>query len=178
LREIKSLQDVAIILRELTSWKDRLTTKNWDLHGLRITNASPGVASTDYATVSQLPSLSQQTSSVDQYYTAVFTKGGVVVIGDIIPSFVVGPNREGAPIEVWLAAENAPSTGDLQINMTINGVNLLTSALTLPSGQKGPVFTSLFAQNSKLGKHMKVIPTIVNDGSASAVSIGLVVKRF
>lgn len=177
MRAIKTLQDAAIVLRELTSWKDKLTTQNQDIKQHKIINAAAATDPNDYVIFSQLPVLKQQSLSSTSYYSIPFSSDGSVVAGQIIPGFVVGKGREGIPHQVWLTCGVAPATAPLSMNMTINGNKLLINDLTIPVGQMGPVASTVFTQSFKLGSLSVVVPTISSaDKTASAISIGLVVQ--
>ena len=174
---VKSLADVQQALNQLFSWKDKLSTSNWDFHGLSITNASPGVNPNDYATLSQIPTLPTQPAATKKYYTIVFESVGAIVPGSLVaPTFYAGIGRTGTPTQVWLGATVPPTTGPLSINVNINGNQLMTSNLTLNPGDTSPAISSTFnVPTQKLGTLMPVIPLIVSGGGASLVSIGIVI---
>lgn len=111
-------------------------------------------------------------------YTIVFSDSSTVGAGDVIPVFVVGQDRVGVPIEVWLYAVQAPGTGGLVINVTKNtSTNVLSTALTLTSGSNGPVYSYSFTGGIKFNHGDVIAPVISTAASPSVVSIGVVVRR-
>lgn len=177
MREVKSLSDVQIVLKELTQWKDKLSTKDQDLKGLRIRNASPGVLPSDYATVSQIPPAVTLPTPQDQYYTMCWNSQGSVANGLVASGFTAGKGRSGIAYEVILECTSAPTSGSLEINLQIAGNNILQNNLEIPLGQNGPVTSGNFINpNYVIGYKTKAIPIIINAAGAGFVFIGLVVK--
>lgn len=177
MRTINSLADVQIVLRDLLNWKSAQQTKNQDLHGLRITNAGDGVDPGDYATLRQVQSSSQSSQNVDQFYTIVWATNSLIT-GQLVPAWETGKGRDGLPHEVWLKCRTAPSGGDLEVQFTIDGTNLLSSPITIPNGGTTKVFSSSFVSPvPKVGEHSEILPVIVNNAGAGVISFGLVVKR-
>ena len=178
MRQVKTFEDVQIVLRELLDWKTRVSTKDWDFHQLRIKNASPGVDQNDYVTLSQLQNAVPAAVPSNKTYTQVFSSSGTVLTGDMIPGFVVGLGRGGIPNQVWIAARVAASSSDLQVNISIDGNLLLLNPITLPIGQTAKVFSSTFVSPTpKLAIGATVFPEIIQgDGIVSIVSVGLVVN--
>lgn len=178
MRAIKSLPDAQKAINELLDFKDKLSSKSWDLHGLRITNAGAAQDDTDYVIKSQLGQLVGAQPPADQFYTQVFETTGAVSDGDKSPPFVVQSGREGFPYLVWIAATNPPTT-DASVNIQLNGFNLLTVDLVLPAASGGPVTSALFVTpKPKLGTLSKLILNVIHGGGASLMSVGLVVKRL
>ena len=181
MRQIKTLDDAKIIIKELAQWKDRIESKNQDLRGLKIQNAGDATEPQDYVTLRQLPKLVQTTVTPDQHYSIPFSAPGLVVTGQISPPFIVGIDRVGVPTEISVAVPSvtqAPVNVPLIINLQLNGVNLLTTNLTLPVGQAGPVSAINFITPlPKLMKGMILVPVIVQGGNASFVTIQLYITR-
>jgi hypothetical protein len=175
---VKSFADVQQALNQLFSWKDRLTTSNWDFHGLSITNASPGVNPNDYATLSQIPTLPSSPAAPKKYYTIVFESVGAVTVGsNIAPTFYAGIGRTGTPTQIWMGATIPPTTGPLSMNVNMNGIPLLVNNIVLNPSDPIPVASSTFnIPAQKLGTLMPVIPIVASAGGASLVSIGIVIQ--
>lgn len=109
-------------------------------------------------------------------YTIVYTIDGLIGDGQKTPSFTVNQLRDGfAPLVASLTAEFAPST-DCKINFQLGGVNMLTSDLTLPAGQMGPVTTTGWALGGSVavGKKIKMI---INSGGGAGQVVGEIVMR-
>lgn len=179
MRQVKDFKDVNIVLKELIDWKDKISTKDNDFHGLRIRNAGLAIDPNDYVCLSQLPTIPDQTiQGDDQHYSMVWQFDGVVTTGQAITSFTAGRNRDGTIYEAILSCEGAPSGGDLTVNFQILGVNLLSADLKVPSGGNGPV-TSMSVNQPipKIGYLTKVTPKIINGAGASLVYMALVIKR-
>lgn len=198
MRIVRSLEDVQKILKDILDWKDKISTKDWDFHQLKITNATDGTAPRDYVTLEQLEASKTTNDDInklirsgrpDQNYTIVFSKDGVVVTGENSPPYIVGTGREGQPIQVWVAAEVAPTSANLTVNVQVtytnpgddaqNSFNLLLVDLVLPIGQTLRVFTSTFITPlPSFGHGVKVTKVITSGGNAAYVSIGVVVQRI
>ena len=197
MRIINTLADAQKVINELLDWKSLLSTKDWDFHQLKITNAADGVADRDYVTVEQLNNSKTTLDTItkvivanqdDQFYTIVFSKDGTVFTGDESAAYIVGSGREGTPVQVWLACESAPTSAVLSINITFTFINPVTSAvttasllqtsLTIPVSSTTRVFASNFTvPTPTLGNGVKINKVIVSGGDAAYVSVGLVVKR-
>ncbi len=109
-------------------------------------------------------------------YTIVFTIDGLVGDDQKTPSFTVNKLRDGfTPLVASLTADFAPGT-DLAVNFLLDGVAMLSSDLTLPAGQLGPVTSSSFALSGKIGAGSKVRLHIVSGGGAGQV-VGEVVMK-
>lgn len=175
MRIVKDIPDIQRALNELFGWKDKLTTKPWDFHQLRITNAAPALDPNDYVILSQIPTPVAQTPGRVPPYTIVFTPPGVITVGTGAP-FVAGRGRSGIPIQVWLAAQNKPTSGPLSINININGTQLLSTDLTMNPGDDSPVISSTFASSIKLPYLGTMVPLISSVGGAALVSIGVVIR--
>lgn len=189
MRALRGLDDAKIILKELFDWKDHLTTKDWNFNGLRIKNASPGIDLKDYVILEQLKNETQFIRHNPQYFTAVWSKETTPTIDDLPEIYCPGPGREGSPVEVWLAARVAPSTGNLSINIEYSQSGVLddplkrhllfktTEPLVLPLGQSLRVFKSTFdIPVPRFSRHSAIYPKILSVGDAASVSIGLVIK--
>jgi hypothetical protein len=172
------MADVQQALNQLFSWKDKLSTSNWDFHGLSITNAGPGVNPNDYATLSQIPTPPTTPKVKKKYYTIVWESVGAIVPGSsVCPTFYAGTGRTGIPVQVWLGATIPPTTGPLSINLNVNGTQLMPQNLVLNPGDPLPAKSSTFnIPAQKLGLLMPALPLIVSGGGASLVSIGLVIQ--
>lgn len=182
MRQIKNMSDVQIVLKELTQWKDRQTSKNQDLNGLKIQNASPGTEPNDYVTLSQLQQATTPTSQNNQNFSIPFSSVGVVSAGQLSAPFIVGTDRVGNPTAVSVAVPTiaqAPAGVPLIVNLALNGVNMLVTNLVLPVGQEGPVSSSQFISPlPKLAAGMKLVPVIIQGGGALYVTIQLFVVRI
>lgn len=198
MRSVTDIPGVQKVLKQLLDWQTLLTTKNWDFHQLRITNAGDAVDDRDYVTLEQLKAAKTTLDDItkvinsnrdSQFYTIVFSANGVVLDGDVTPGFIVGTGREGIPTQVWVCCEGAP-TGDLTINVSITYISPIDSSaavalsiLTLPlhllSGTVIRTFSSTFIDPlPKFGNGAKINGMVVTGSGASDVSIGVVVKRI
>lgn len=178
MRTIRDLRDAQLAITELLDWKERFQTKDLDLRQLRIRNAAPGVNPDDYVTVSQLPEFKPVEFDKTSYHTIVFSKDGVVSDTDIIPWYIVGRERDGVPVEVIVTARTAPSSGNLSINLQLNGNYILTDPIVLSSGQTGPIRSSSFINPLPiLGYEHKLNPVILLAGGAGSVTVELVIRR-
>jgi hypothetical protein len=177
-RIVKDIPDIQRALNDLFGWKDRLSTKPWDFHQLRITNAAPGVDPNDYAILSQIPTVPKQVAAPVPPYTIVFESGTIITAGsNVSPGFVAYRGRTGIPLAVWVWATNLPTTGPLTVNVQINGQQLLDSDLSLNVGDTVPAVSSTFAApNQKLPYLGIVKPIIVAAGGAGLASIGVVIQ--
>ncbi len=176
-RIIKSLDDAQAALNELQDWKDKLTTAPWDFHGLRITNASPSVNANDYIIRSELTPGPSSLKDGPNIYTAVFTRDAPVD-GEAIPAYVAGTDRDGVIIQVWLNAQVSPTTGNLAVNPTINGVSLLTTPITIVNGSSAvAVSNALISPVPVVGYLTKLAGAVVTAGGASLVTMGIVVRK-
>lgn len=184
-------KDTQNAVREITNWKNKLTTSDWDFHGLKIKNASPGVDPNDYATVSQLPTFTQQTTTENQYYAIVFNSSGAVTIGQTISPYIVGLGREAICFSVMLTAIQVPTTADLHMNVQVKPPpadpnndnttfqNILQSDIVLPMNKIGPVQSSTFINPGLIfGSRFLIMPTVTQDGGAGFVTIELIMKRI
>ena len=178
MRVAKSLSDVNIILKSILDRNSTKDTKNNDMHGLKITNASPGTDPSDYVTLSQLQSVTQQAPTTNDYFSIPFSNGGVVAVGDLIPPYNPGTGRTGKPYEIILSASVAAVSQDLKANVQINGVSILATPIDLPIGQTAAVSSSDFISNLPMvSKLCTITPIIVQaDGTSAAVTITLVVQ--
>lgn len=178
MRAVTSFQDVQIVLNKLLNWQSQITTQDWNRNGLRITNAAPAINQNDYVILSQLPTIPASGGTTQTTVTIVFSSTGSVSIGQSSAPYVVGRGRAGAtPWEVHLVATTPPSGGPLTANLQLNGVNLLATDISLPSGQTTPVVSSNFlAPVPNLPYLGTIVPTITAANGAALVTISLVVK--
>lgn len=109
-------------------------------------------------------------------YTIVFSKDGFPDDGETSPPFCINERRDGfGPVVVSLCADDAP-VSDMAVNVTLEGLPILSADLVLPAGETGPVFSRSF----KLGgfnQGKRVRPLIVDSGGAGRVSIELVMGK-
>lgn len=182
MREIKTLDDATIVIKELAQWKDRLSSKNQNLKGLKIQGAGPGTEPDDYVTLSQLQQAVTPSAAQNQNFSIPFSANGTVTAGQLAAPFIVGTDRVGNPTSISVAVSSisqAPTTGPLIVNLAINGVNMLATDLSLPIGNEGPVSSSQFVTPMpKLSAGSKIVPVIIQAGGASYVTIQLYVVRI
>lgn len=190
MRAIRNLDDVKLILSEVTSWMDMMKTRAWDLGSRQIKNVAPGQDKGDVVTFEQLPQITQDIQRVqDQYYTIVFSLDTTVTDGEEIAPFVVGIGRAGIPTEAFLIADTAPSGGPLAINFelrtfsaidaTPTNTNILASDLEFATTDVRAVRSSTFITTvPRLQYKSEIRPIIVSANSAAIVTIQLVVKRI
>jgi hypothetical protein len=181
-REIKNLKDVQIVLKEVTQWKDRLSSKNQDLSGLKIQNAGAATEPNDYVILSQVQQLVTPTTQSNQNFSIPFSSSGSVTAGQISAPFIVGTDRVGNPTAISVAVPSvtqAPTGVSLIVNLSMNGVNMLATNLELPIGNEGPVSSSQFVSPlPKLAAGNKIVPVIIQAGGASFVTIQLYIVRI
>lgn len=182
MREIKDIKGARILGKELGQWKDRLSSKNQDLKGLKIQNAGDATDPGDYVTLRQLHQLLPDNMNPDQHFSIPFSSVGVVSIGQVSAPFIVGSDRVGNPTAISVAVPSisqAPSGGPLIVNLTLNGVDMLATPLTLNVGEEGAIFSSQFISPlPKLAVGYKIVPKIIAAGGASFVTIQLYVTRI
>lgn len=182
MREVKTLDDARIVIKELAQWKDRISSKNQDFKGLKIQNAGDATEPQDYVTLKQLVNTINNNLNNNQHYSIPFSCPGNVTANQISPPFIVGQDRVGVPTAISVAVPTitqAPNIGDLIINIQLNGSNMLSSDLHLPNGSAGPVFSSQFvSQVPKLSVGAILVPVIIQGGGASYVTIQLYVTRI
>ncbi len=165
MRAIKSLQDVQIVLKQLLDWQSNKESKDWDFKGLRIKNASPSKDPSDYVVRSELhpdalaappvtsapqtpaqvnnPAPPAKSDSVDQYYSIVFAVDAAVD-GYETPPFWGGINRDGVFIDVLFGCNTAPDAAPASVNFRVNGSDLLTEDIAIPTGETGPFHSSKY----------------------------------
>lgn len=183
-RRIQTIEDAERAINELLIFKEQLFSNGLNLKGKRVVNAGQSVDQSDYVTKSELviPKIPTFTHK-DQFYTAVFTNDGTVTTGQEIDSYVVGRGREGTPVQVWLRANGPPNGADLVVNINYNFDTvdhmLLSEDLILPDGEKGPVMSfNVVTPMPQFGSLYYFKPVIVSGGTASLVSIGVVIQRI
>ena len=109
-------------------------------------------------------------------YTIVFTIDGLVGDDQLTPSFTVNQLRSGfSPVVVSLTADFAPN-GTLSVNFTKNGMTLLSSDITIPTGQTGPAFSTSFALAGAFNQGDKIRMKI-NSGAGAAQVVGEIVVK-
>ena len=183
MRVAKTFDDVNIMFKELFQWKDRLSSKNQDFHGLKIQNAGDATEPADYVTLRQLPSIPVFANQREQHFSIPFSSSGTVTTGQLSAPFIVGVDRVGMPTGIAVAVPTvaqAPVSQDLIINVQLNGANILATNLTLPIGKAGPVFSSILVTPTPiLSVGAKLTPVVVQgDGVVSFVTIQLYVTRI
>lgn len=182
MREVKSLDDAKIVIKELSQWKDRLSSKNQDFKGLKIQNAGAATEPNDYVILSQVQQLVTPSAISDQHFSIPFSSVGAVSAGQLSAPFIVGTDRVGNPTSISVAVPSvtqAPSGVPLIINLAMNGVNMLATNLVLPIGNEGPVSSSQFVNPlPKLAAGNKIVPVIIQAGGAQYVTIQLYITRI
>lgn len=114
------------------------------------------------------------TTSSTGAYTIVFNVPGFLGPDEQIPAYVVGLDREGSAAESWIYALGSPSPADFTYQITQNGASILAAPATLSVGSNGPNFVTAFTGKIKF-KHGDVIELVPVSGTASGISVGLVV---
>jgi hypothetical protein len=171
LRKITSFADAQIIINEMLNWRKRIEA-NWDRHGNQIKNAGSATDPKDFVTLDQLPQMPPPPPVVNHHYSIPFSTTGPATTGMQSAPYIVREGRTGAPIWVTLAATTAPTTGNLTANISRNGVNILTSDITLPSGQNGPVKVGNFTTPiPHFGLDDLIVPVVTNDGGSALITI-------
>jgi hypothetical protein len=182
MREPKTLQQAVVMLKELGQWKDRISSKNQDLKGLKLQNAGDATEPQDYVTLSQVQQLVTPVANPDQNFSIPFSSVGSVSNGQISAPFIVGTDRVGNPTAISVAVPTttqAPTGVPLIVNLALNGTNMLATNLTLAVGAEGPVSSSQFVNPLPvLLAGAKIVPVIIQAGGASYVTIQLYVVRI
>lgn len=109
-------------------------------------------------------------------YTIVYNVPGFLGPDESIPAFVVGRHRTGLPDEAWVYALGPPSIEPLVVQFTRQDGSVLSAPLTLPLGSNGPAVSVAIAGGNHFD-HLDVIKLVPVSGSASGISVGLVVER-
>ena len=189
MRIVKNIPDVQRAITDLYTHIDRLNSKNLNLNGRKVQNASPATRKGEYVTLEQLPSVDvPKVIHRDQHFTIVFDKDGTVNDGDITPGYIFGFERMGVPYQFWVSCEAPPTSDDLTVNCrytiynpsdnTPTENNLLSDDLVLTKNTTLRVFSSKFASPIPfLGFGCKVNGLVVKGGGAAVVTMGLVIKR-
>lgn len=182
MREIKSLEDAKIVIKELAQWKDRISSKSQDLKGLKIQNAGDATQPGDYVTLRQLNNSLPQVVTPNQHFSIPFSSTGPVTDGQLSAPFIVGSDRVGKPTAISVAVAGSAQTpvgGPLTVNISLNGTNMLLTNLELPAGQVGPVTVSNFVSPLPiLSVGALLLPVIIAANGASYVTIQLYVTRI
>lgn len=178
MRQVTNFQQVQIVLNQLLNFQSSLQSQNWNLKGLRITNAGPAVNQNDYVILSQLPTQQSTSGQTQTTVTIVFSSTGPVSVGVSSAPYIVGRGRAGGtPYEVTMVAIVPPSGGPLTANLQLNGNNLLENPISLPAGQLTPVASSNFVNPCPILPYLgTLIPIIVTANGASLVTVSLVVQ--
>lgn len=93
------------------------------------------------------------------------------------PGFIVGLGREGVVVEVKAYCSSVPTSGPLQLNVTIDGVTLLAAPITVLEGENGPVTSANFVGSPPpLNYDSVVLPVVVLGGAAFLVVLELIVQ--
>ncbi len=121
-------------------------------------------------------SVAASSSGGKDAYTIVYNIPGFLGPDESIPAFVVGKDRTGTPAEAWVYALGPPSIAAFQLQLTRQGSNILSAPLVLGLGANGPVFSTTIAGGQAF-QHGDVVKLVPIDGSASGISVGLVVER-
>lgn len=182
MREPKTFAQAQVMLKELGQWKDRISSKNQDLNGLKIQNAGDATEPQDYVTLSQLQTIITPVSNPNQNYSIPFSSVGAVSVGQVSAPFIVGTDRVGNPTSISVGVPSttqAPVGVPLIVNLALNGVNMLATNLELAVGAEGPVFSSQFIKPLPvLLTGAKLVPVIIQAGGASFVTIQLYIVRI
>lgn len=93
------------------------------------------------------------------------------------PGFIVGRGKEGVVVEAKLYCTTVPSSGALQMNVTIDGITLLAAPITILNGQNGPVTSTNFVGSPPpLNYDSVVLPVTIVGGGAGLVVLELIVQ--
>ena len=178
MRQVTSFQQVQIVLNQLLNFQSSLQSQNWNLNGLRITNAGAAQNSNDYVILSQLPTIPASGGTTQTTVTIVFSSTGPVSVGASTAPYIVGRGRAGAtPYEVTMVATVPPSGAPLTANLQLNGTNLLANDISLPAAQTTPVASSNFVNPCPILPYLgTLVPTITAANGASLVTISLVIQ--
>jgi hypothetical protein len=177
MRYVKKLEDAQKLFDELYTWKEKLETKDWNFQKLRIKNASPAKDPNDYVILSQLPVIPTIPPQPKQHYTIVFNPPSTIGT-TISPPFIINRDRAGKPVQCQIAVGSLGTT-DFICNFQRNGANLFNQDITLPAGQSGPVYSSIFVTTfPKFGLGDLITPTIVQTGGVLLITMQILVERI
>lgn len=113
-----------------------------------------------------------------EHFGIVFSGTATVSTGDVIPRYPAPKNRTGTPAEIVLYATTAPSSAALQMQISVDGTNLLgSSGITLGTSSNGPVNSIAFVARPKIKHDSVVKATVLAGGGAADVTIVLSVSR-
>lgn len=154
-----------------------MQTQNLNMHGLGINNLAPGVQPTDAVIVSQLPKPAAPTTPPLQHYTIVFSNDGTPTVGAAAPPFMVQVDRTGIPTQVWVACIGAPTGSPATFNVQRNGVNILSTPLSLPVGSLVATSSQFSIPVPQFGAADIIVPYVIAANNVSQVSIGIVIQR-
>lgn len=184
MRAIRTLSDVQIVLRELSTRLDTIEGKDWDRHGLKISNVGKGTNPDDVLIVSQLPPPPPPIQHNPQHFAIVFSTTGPVSVGTTISApYVPGEYRTGIPIWVRIAMVIAPTGGNFTGNIQWKRkggtyINILTQDIVIGPGQFGPVKSvNLINPVPFFDTDDSIIPTCTVASGASLVSYTIGVER-
>lgn len=109
-----------------------------------------------------------------EFPTIYFTFDGFPFDGEESPFAIIMPNRDGfSPTQVSLSAVGVPTSVPCEVNLTIQGVDMLRANLALPVGSQGPVFSADFALPGSLRSGTLIMGVIVKAGGTTQLTIGL-----
>lgn len=172
MRQVKTIEDVNIALREIWNTLDNYRTNNLDMKKRRTVNASPSVDKYDYVVRKELEDLIGKDVAKGgvKLYTIVFSDSGTLVAGDkASPPFIV--QRPGIPILVVVSAVTPPDTTDAEFNLKYNDVNILNAVIALPGGSAShQVFTSSDIVTGTVFEKLGVLNlNVVSEGTSASV---------
>ncbi len=177
MRRINSIEDAQKAINELLDWKELHSSKDWDMRGLRISNASDGTKPQDYATVAQLPKIIQPEEVIkDLDYGIYWSKEGFASVGDLIPAGIIGKGREGKPHQIHLTARGV---GSFSITLYTKQVGQDPIAIGDATWSSNVSTTSTFElPTPTLGYLHTVYPDITAVNGAASPTVLLIVRRF
>jgi len=154
MRALRDLQDVKLVLKELIDWKDRLTSKDWNFTGLRITNASPSKDDYDYVVRKELVSAIPSTTNPKYLYSICFQSNGETLAPgtNVSSSYIVGLGREGIIVRTYISLNpDQTATSNIIVRPSFNGADILSSSfLTLPAGSRTAYSSYIVQPNIRL----------------------------
>jgi len=121
MRRINTPEDANISTGEISRWKDKLTTHDWDFHQLRITNAHTAADDDDYTTLKQLN-------------PKIIFKIGTPLLGLNVTNRVLIDVESGVRLKRWhiLANEGPGSARDIfDVRVLKKGATDFTAALSI-----------------------------------------------
>ncbi|MGQ9845896.1 MAG: hypothetical protein ACUVQP_00125 [Bacteroidales bacterium] len=136
MRQIRTIEDAQIAIRELYDFVDLMRSKDIDLSKRRVKNASPSEDLYDYVVRKELNDLKEETGVIAQgiaveYYTVVFTTRYSPIVDTISSNYYIF-NRKSVLQKVSFVAIAAPS-GSFTWNVLVNGDDLFASNISITS---------------------------------------------